>query len=103
MTRTMRVCRLPGCGTLTTHGLCREHRLERDNSKNRGYTGQHRQLRAQWATIIATQGATCTRCGDPIYPGDPWDLGHTNDRTRWRGPEHMACNRATRAHTTQGG
>lgn len=101
MSRTLRVCTTPGCGTLTDHGMCTEHR--KIASRGRGYTGPHRKLRAEWAPVVATGTVPCTRCGARIEPGQPWDLGHTDDRTTWTGPEHASCNRATRAHAARGG
>jgi hypothetical protein len=60
----------------------------------RGYGAQHQQLRAEWAPLVDAGQVACARCGQPIEPGAPWDLGHTDDRTAWTGPEHATCNRA---------
>lgn len=60
----------------------------------RGYGWQHQQLRNKYRHLVASGRAICWRCGNPIPPGAPWDLGHDdNDRTRYRGPEHQSCNR----------
>ena len=41
----------------------------------------------------------CARCGHPIEPGTPWDLGHVDgDKTRYQGPEHQRCSRQTEWH-----
>jgi hypothetical protein len=59
----------------------------------RGYGGRHQAERKRWAPLVAAGDVACARCGLPIAPGMAWDLGHTEDRNGWTGPEHMACNR----------
>lgn len=62
----------------------------------RGYGAAHQKLRARWAPIVAAGLAYCARCRQRIAPDAPWDLGHVDgDRTRYSGPEHRRCNRAT--------
>ena len=61
----------------------------------RGYGAAHQQQRRHWAPTVNAGRATCWRCGQPIHPGTPWDLGHDDhDRTKYRGPEHTHCNRS---------
>lgn len=60
----------------------------------RGYGYAHQQLRAWWAKELKRVGVLpCARCGGDIHHGDKWDLGHTDDRTAYTGPEHRTCNR----------
>lgn len=71
-------------------------------TKQRGYDYQHKKLRAQVKQMVDAGKATCWRCGEPIQPGADFDLGHDDDdRTKYRGPEHQACNRATAGRRAQ--
>ena len=77
---------------------CPEHQAERDRARGtttqRGYGSAHRAERERWAAILARQAVPCARCGAMIAKGEPFDLGHTEDRTAWSGPEHVTCNRS---------
>lgn len=63
-----------------------------------GYGKAHKRLRAEIAQqMLDGMIFLCWRCGRLINPSRPWDLGHDDrDRSLYRGPEHVACNRATR-------
>ncbi len=92
-------CRHPGCIQPARGGLCPTHQAERERARPsrqaRGYGAAHDKLRKQWAPKVATGRVKCARCNKPIKVGQSWDLGHSDDRTSYRGPEHRKCNRAT--------
>lgn len=68
----------------------------------RGYGREHVKLRRRVARAVEAGCVRCARCGGLIAPGEPWDLGHDDeDRSRYAGPEHRGCNRATAAHRKQ--
>src|SRR4029079_15459690 len=64
----------------------------------RGDGWRHQKLREHWKRVVASGSAVCARCGRPIVPGTPWDLGHVDgsEKTLYQGPEHRACNRGVR-------
>lgn len=64
-----------------------------------GYGNEHKKLRARINREVQAGKAYCWRCTKPIKPNQPWDLGHDDDdRTKYNGPEHQACNRAVNTH-----
>lgn len=76
----------------------------RGTKAERGYDRNHERLRAWWKPKVERGEVDCANptCLEPsrrIEPGTPWDLGHTPDRTAYRGPEHARCNRAEAART----
>ena len=72
------------------------------STNERGYGYDHVKLRNQVAPHVNAGMVDCWRCGQRIRKGEPWDLGHDDDdRTKYRGPEHQACNRATAGRRLQ--
>jgi hypothetical protein len=66
------------------------------NTTARGYGTDHQALRRQVRRQVDAGEAKCWRCGQRLDPAEPWDLGHDPiDRTKYRGPEHVKCNRST--------
>lgn len=96
----MKVCSEDGCPAVQPEPRCLEHRRQREQARGtrqqRGYDAEHDRQRARWAPFVATGNLKCWRCGEYILAGSPWDLGHDDhDRGKYRGPEHVTCNRAT--------
>jgi hypothetical protein len=97
MPRAKRICAKAGCPNTADRGsYCPPHRTEADQARGtreqRGYGPEHIALRNQWAPKVAAGNVHCAKCKQPITPGTPWHLGHTDDRTQWTGPEHPHCN-----------
>lgn len=72
--------------------------MTRPSTSARGYGAVHQSVRRQLSPLVASGAVRCARCGQPILAGEPWDLGHSADRTHYRGAEHRRCNRATATH-----
>ncbi|MFF3867365.1 hypothetical protein [Micromonospora sp. NPDC001898] len=68
--------------------------MAKANTTARGYGHAHQKLREQWRPKVDAGLVDCAKCDQPINPGDPWDLGHTDDRTAYTGPECQHCNRS---------
>lgn len=72
--------------------------MTRPTEAARGYGPRHLALRKQWEhRLNSGEIHLCAKCDEPINPFGEWDLGHTDDRTGWTGPEHVYCNRAAGA------
>jgi hypothetical protein len=64
----------------------------RRSTTARGYGSRHQQLRASWRPLVQAGQVACARCGQPIQPGQAWDLDHADDRRSYLGPSHRKCN-----------
>ncbi len=68
--------------------------MSRLTTSQRGYDAGHQAERERLRPEVEAGLHDCARCRGWIEPGTPWDLGHTDDRTGWTGPEHASCNRS---------
>lgn len=107
----MRVCSRPGCPELTEGRRCPTHEAEaerrRGTRQQRGYTAEHDRLRANWKPKVERcevdcHARVCLMLIRRILPGQEWDLGHTDERTAWTGPEHATCNRSAGGRAAHG-
>jgi hypothetical protein len=81
------------------------------NTTARHYGWDHQKVKDQWrprvkAGSVECHAHECVMASRLIDPTEPWDLGHTPDRTAWTGPEHQTCNRsegAIRGHRIRAG
>jgi hypothetical protein len=108
----MRVCAQPGCPEVQAAPRCPDHARQAEQARGtrqqRGYTAEHDRLRARWKPKVDRCTVHCHArvCVEParlILPGQAWDLGHTEDRTAWTGPEHATCNRSAGGRAAHGG
>ena len=67
----------------------------RKRLQNRKYGSvRHKRDRASAQELVASGYARCSRCGESIVPGDPFDAGHDDVHPHlYTGPEHPGCNR----------
>lgn len=91
------------CGRIASGTRCAECKSQKERQRGelrgsttqRGYGAPHQRRRHQWAPRVAAGLVACARCGEPIEPGEAWDLGHPSDRPGAYAPEHARrCNRS---------
>jgi hypothetical protein len=97
-----RVCKRCGAVTWSSRSpYCLAHRPPPEvraqwaakSRERRGYGAAHKRLRETYRRAIeGGKVVLCARCRRRILPGTPFDLGHTDDRSGWTGPEHRMCN-----------
>ena len=95
-----RRCPARGCPTIITGRArycpthAREYEARRGSPTARGYGADHRRRRAAIVAKINTgEVVRCIDCGVRLTPAT-LDLGHTEDRRGYRGPQCQGCNRS---------
>lgn len=99
MARAKRICPKPGCPHVAVGRYCPQHNREYEAKRGSYYQrsggAEFAAKRKAAAQQVEAGGVNCWRCGHPIMPGEPFDLGHDdNNRSIIRGPEHPRCNRS---------
>jgi hypothetical protein len=93
---TRRPCLEPDCPALATPGQsrCPTHTRARRRTRppTTGYGTRHQAIRR--ALLPGAYGQPCIRCGQPLQPGQPIELDHTDDRRGYAGFAHRWCNRS---------
>lgn len=90
-------CSQPGCPQLQPCPFHpKRHSQHILSRQERGYDVFHDRQRREWQPLVESGTVLCARCGRLILPGERWDLGHSDDRASWTGPEHSYCNRSYR-------
>lgn len=108
----LRVCSQPGCPTLTEKRHCPEHAAQHERARGtrqqRGYDRSYDLARVWWKRKIDRgdevncHAPECLMPHRRILPGQPFDLGHDDNRNV-RGPEHPRCNRSAGGRAAHGG
>ncbi len=91
--------RRQACPVILTNGerYCpkhaRDYERRRGTRQARGYGATPDRARALWqGRIDHGETVRCVTCGVQLH-GRAWDLGHTEDRARYLGPQCEPCNR----------
>lgn len=82
--------------TTTPRRRRRPRRRIQASASARGYGHAHQKLRRALLAVMAP-GQPCPRCGQPMWPWQRIDLGHTDGKTAYQGLEHASCNRSAGA------
>lgn len=89
------------CGKITDATRCPECRSRKQKIRDaarypdrQGHSNTHTKERRRWKPHVDTGTWPCSRCGETIQPGTPWDV----DNRPWGyEPSHASCNRAAGA------
>jgi hypothetical protein len=95
----MRTCLCGRSMRSKIHDTCRVCRTGQRTGRERGYNRAHELERERLRPSVEAGEAHCAQpvCHHDdraIHPGEPWALGHNDDRTTWIGPVHADCNAA---------